>query len=101
MSKKVVEYFWDLLTIEESENEAFVEAWEDWCEYRHREVKKPVGPIAAKRQLRFLRNQPDPAAVINQSIMSGWLGLFPFKEPYRKPSPAETYSADLPDLDAL
>jgi hypothetical protein len=56
----------------------FKNEWSDWLAER-RLKKNPVTDAAAKRQLVFLRSQPDPIAVISQSIMCGYTGLFPTK----------------------
>lgn len=57
----------------------FGEIWNDWIDYRHQR-KKPVTEISCRQQLKFLSQQPDPAACINESIRNGWQGLFPIKE---------------------
>lgn len=68
-------------------------AWvttDDWQAFQHhrRQLRKPMTPEAERRclvDLDALRAEGhDPAAVINQSIVRGWAGLFPIK---RGPSP--------------
>jgi hypothetical protein len=56
----------------------FAEAWEAWQQHR-KELRKPQTPLAIKKQLKFLEAQPDPIAVIEQSIRNGWQGLFALK----------------------
>ena len=79
--RKEPEYHWDLVASFLQDDEKFMEAWEEWIQFRAWELKKPVGPIAAKKQLKFLRDQPAQHRVgcIDQSINSGWTGLFPFR----------------------
>jgi hypothetical protein len=64
------------------------EAWRDWVEHR-KQKRTPLTQVAIQRQIEFLRKQPDPVAVVEQSLVSGWTGLFPLKggaQP-RKPEP--------------
>jgi len=56
------------------------EAWGAWLEYR-RERKLTCTPATLKGQLKKLAAEPDPLAVIEQSITQGWAGLFPLKAP--------------------
>jgi hypothetical protein len=56
----------------------FEVAWDEWLTYR-RERKLTVTPTCLKKQLAMLEKQPDPIAVINKSVESGWQGLFPIK----------------------
>ena len=67
------EYFTDLLPIDSAQQ--FIEAWNEWCDFR-REIKKKLTKLSAKKQITFLLNQPDPIKCINQSIQNGWTGLF-------------------------
>lgn len=67
------EYFTDMLPIDSTQQ--FIEAWNEWCDFR-REIKKKLTKLSAKKQLTFLFNQPDPIKCINQSIQNGWTGLF-------------------------
>ena len=56
-------------------------AYEEWREFRTKELKKKLGPIAEKKQREFL-SQYDPATqqvIIDQSIMNSWQGLFPLR----------------------
>jgi len=56
----------------------FAEAWAEWLAYR-RSRKLTTAPATLKRQLGMLGEQPDPVAVIEQTITNGWNGLFPLK----------------------
>jgi hypothetical protein len=56
----------------------FREAWKQWLAF-HNEIRKPLRPSTVKRQIAFLSQQPEPVAVIEQSIQNGWQGLFPLK----------------------
>jgi hypothetical protein len=56
----------------------FQKAWHEWLSFL-KEIRKPLRPSTAKRQLAFLLQQSDPVAVIEQSIQNGWQGLFPLK----------------------
>lgn len=67
------EYFTDMLPIDSTQQ--FIEAWNEWCDFR-REIKKKLTKLSAKKQLTFLFNQPEPIKCINQSIQNGWTGLF-------------------------
>ncbi len=69
--------------------EKFKEAWEEWIEYRKTERKKPVGPIAAKKQLKILGSCSEEVAIsiIDKAINHGWQGLWaPKNDPPSKPS---------------
>jgi hypothetical protein len=57
----------------------FKEAWNEWLDFRRTEIKKKVGPKAAKTQLSFLARQPDPIACIEQSIQNSYQGIFVLK----------------------
>ena len=58
--------------------EEFAKAWESWVGYRS-ELKKPLTNASMTAQLKFLKEQTEHDAItsIQQSIRSGWLGLFP------------------------
>ena len=54
-----------------------LKAWEAWLTYRL-ELRKPLKPSTIPRQLKFLEaHKASHAAIIEQSIMNGWTGLFP------------------------
>lgn len=57
---------------------AFFTSWQEWCQFR-REIKRPLTPTAVSRQLNFLKELTEAQALasIDQSIRSGWTGLFP------------------------
>lgn len=55
-----------------------LEALKEWEQYRKsRKVKTEAATW--RKQFAFLKDQPDPEACINQSILQGWSGLFPVK----------------------
>lgn len=60
------------------DSEEFKEAWSDWKEHR-KHMKEPLGPVAIKRQLNFLKGLGEQAAIksIDNSINHNWTGLFP------------------------
>ena len=57
----------------------FQEAWLSWVKFR-KEIKHTLTDSTIKAQIKKLLKEPDPVAVINQSIEKGWQGLFPVKE---------------------
>ena len=57
----------------------FIDAWGRW-EVARKEMHKPLTYSARKEQLKMLEQQPDPVAVLNQSIRNQWRGLFELKE---------------------
>ena len=54
------------------------EIWVSWIEYKNAKKQKLL-PKSWIAQSKMLESQPDAEAVINQSIMNGWAGLFPCK----------------------
>jgi hypothetical protein len=54
----------------------FHAAWQEWQQHR-REIRKPMTPVATKKQLKALEALgPDRAVIaINRSIANGWQGL--------------------------
>jgi hypothetical protein len=64
----------------------FLKVWEEWKAYR-KELRKPVTPTTARRQLEHLAEcgPAAAAAMILQSIEHGWQGLFPLKDQPRTP----------------
>lgn len=62
-------------------NEGLANAWFDWLQYK-KESKKKLTLSTAKAQLKFLGGRPDSEAIaiLNQSITSGWTGLFELKQ---------------------
>lgn len=56
-------------------------SWIEWETYR-REIQKKITPSTAKQQFKFLggRAGPEIVAIINQSILNGWTGLFELKK---------------------
>jgi hypothetical protein len=63
-----------------TEVSGFAEAWAEWVGFRSSDLKKPISKLSAKKQFKFLAEQPNPVAVIDRSIENGWQGLFPIKE---------------------
>jgi hypothetical protein len=59
--------------------ERFRQAWDNWLQYRSRELKKPVTKTSAARQLKMLASLTEQQAItsIERSICNGWIGLFP------------------------
>jgi hypothetical protein len=55
------------------------DAYEEFVEWRKREKKKPVGPIAQKKHFALLSQYPHDVQqeIVDRSINSGWQGLFP------------------------
>lgn len=67
-------------------SQEFVEAWQDWLEYKRLEFKfqykSPQSMKAALKKLNGLANQDEQTAIkiINESMANGWKGLFALKE---------------------
>lgn len=63
-----------------------VQQWEAFLEMRQR-IRKPATAYAQKMLISKLSELKDqghhPAAVLGQSIMNSWQGIFPLKEPVR------------------
>ena len=57
-------------------------AWEEWVEFRSTEKKKKIGPMAQRKQIQMLCSYPpaEQQAIIDNSIMNSWQGLFPPKQ---------------------
>lgn len=59
------------------------DAWAGWLRHR-KEIKVKTTDTSCKLQLNFLReNRADAVAILTQSTMNGWRGLFPLKEAAR------------------
>lgn len=58
----------------------FIFAWQEWTKYRI-ERKKKLTPSTITKQLKKLSQYPLSTAIsaINESILNGWIGLFPEK----------------------
>ena len=56
------------------------EVWKDWEQHR-RDKRKPLTPLGVKKQLKMLGeyNKKTQVAMIDQTIASGWQGIFPVK----------------------
>lgn len=77
-------------------------AWEEWCDWRRAEKRKKVTPRAAKMQRKMLSAYSPEVqrAIIEQSIMNDWQGLFPPKGqnvPLGTGTRARTLQDDLTD----
>ena len=59
------------------------EAWDEWVEFRHKEKRIKIGPIAQKKQQKLLRQYPPSVQqeMIDHSISNSYQGLFPPKGP--------------------
>lgn len=68
--------------------EGFAVTWAEWLAYR-RARRLTTAPATLKRQLEMLEGQPDPRAVVEQTITNGWNGLFPLKAPGRPRTQAD------------
>ncbi len=72
--------------------------WAEFLEHR-RAVRSPMTPVAQRRALSLLARMAetgqDPAAVLEQSIVNGWRGLFPVRGagPPRQPAGGVSYPA--------
>lgn len=65
----------------------FNKIWDEFKQHR-KELKKKLTPTSTERLFKMLQKQPDPIAVIEQSIEKGWQGLFPLKN-YNTPPAAK------------
>ena len=82
-----------------SNDDGFEVAWLDWI--RHRlEIKKPLKPTQAEKQIKMLAAKGAEAAIamIEHTIEKGWQGL---REPDTRGSPNGQHENDTPDLKAL
>ena len=55
-----------------------IDVWKNWIDYRN-SLGKKLQPQSWIKQSQMLEEQENPEAMINQSIMNGWQGLFPLK----------------------
>jgi hypothetical protein len=56
------------------------EAWDEWEQHR-KEIGKKITPASMRKQLKLLEQyKSQQREIIEQSILSGWQGLFPPKE---------------------
>lgn len=53
----------------------FLAAWTDWREHL-RAKKKPLTPVAERRQLARLERSPDPVLMLEHSMSNNWQGLY-------------------------
>jgi len=62
----------------------FQQTWLEWIKYK-KEIRNKVTESTAKKQLIFLQMHKENAIdIINQSIQSGWKGLFELKNNYHQ-----------------
>lgn len=63
-------------------DEELQNAWLEWEQHR-KEKKQKLTPLSVKKQLKFLtgRSKAEIIAIIDQSIMNGYQGLFELKKP--------------------
>lgn len=54
------------------------DAYEEWREYRQKELRKRIGAMAEKKQRQMLSKYSPPVQqqIIDASIMNSWTGLF-------------------------
>lgn len=73
------------------------DAWDEWVEYRTREKKIKIGPVAERKQQKMLRGYPPPIqqTIIDQSIMNSYQGLFPPKNLRPSPVDIEQHNRDV------
>ena len=60
-------------------------SWERYEKYRRETKLKKLKPASVAKQQRWLAEQPDQAAVVDQTIRNGWTGLFELKTKDDKP----------------
>ena len=54
--------------------------WAEWVDFRKKD-KKTLSEVSIKKQIKFLEeNKSDHVAILNQSMMNGYTGLFPVKK---------------------
>jgi hypothetical protein len=92
--------FSSLMTDDMRASRMFMDAWAEWLRFR-RGIRKRVEPCGARRQLGFLARHSleDAVAIMEQSMMSGWQGLFELdRQPRRRAAPvltADAYTREL------
>jgi len=64
-------------------SDEFLNAWKEWVEYR-KQKKQKLTPKSIERQLKELGGRPEKEAIamIEQSIMNGWTGIFEIKKQF-------------------
>lgn len=68
------------------EDQELITAWSEWEQHR-KEKRQKLTPMSVKKQLKFLEGRPkeEIIAIIDQSIMNGYQGLFELKKPLQAP----------------
>jgi len=57
----------------------FQEKWNEWIDYRV-EIRKPLRDTTFRKQMQFLdEHRAEAVAILEQSMVNGWQGLFPLK----------------------
>lgn len=72
-------FFYQFFPSKFVDNLDFLEKWKEWVCFLH-DKGDPLTPMSAKKQLDFLSTQEKPIAVIENSIMNNYKGLFALKE---------------------
>jgi len=83
---------------EELNNDGFKNTWLEWLQFR-KEVKSKLTESTAIKQLKFLNQNKETAVdIINQSIQSGWKGLFEIKKTFSSNGTHKTQRNTLQDF---
>lgn len=79
----------------------FQAKWNEWVDYRT-ELRKPLKDTTFRKQIQFLdEHRAEAVAILEQSMLNGWQGLFPLKNsrtngaPEKVPVPANSSKAAL------
>jgi hypothetical protein len=87
------------ITTNPFDDEQLQNAWIEWEQHR-KEKKQKLTPLSVKKQLKFLdgRSKQEIIAIIDQSIMNGWTGLFELKNHNgNKPNKHQQHNASIAD----
>jgi hypothetical protein len=78
------------------EDQELINAWSEWEQHR-KEKKQKLTPLSVKKQLKFLqgRVKSEIIAIIDQSIMNGWTGLFELKTNGKQITKNQQHNASL------
>jgi hypothetical protein len=76
------------------DSENFKTVWNEWVKFR-KEIKNSLKPTTIQKQLKFLgaKNESEAVAILNQSMINGWTGLFELKN-NNNAKPKNTNSAE-------
>lgn len=77
-------------------DQELIDAWAEWEQHR-KEKKQKLTPLSVKKQLKFLqgRSNQEIIAIIDQSIMNGWTGLFELKTNGKQATKNQQHNASL------